>query len=86
VTEHLGDDHHLLERFRRNLDLQRRNAQSVAEADRAAFAAGEPIGTSVGRDPVDAVRLRGVPLIGPGCAGGAVRGTRPDQAILRLDG
>ena len=37
------------------------------------------------RDPVDAVRLRGVPVVGPGSAGGAIPGTRPDFAVLRSD-
>jgi hypothetical protein len=32
--------------------------------------------------PVDAISARGVPLIGPGSAGGAVVGTRPEQALL----
>jgi hypothetical protein len=38
------------------------------------------------RDPVDAVRLRGIPAIGGrDGVGGAIRGTRPDVAVLRLD-
>jgi hypothetical protein len=28
-------------------------------------------------DPTDALHLRGVPCVGPGCAGGAILGTRP---------
>ena len=37
------------------------------------------------RAPVDAVRARGVPIVGRGSTGGAIAGTRPDFAVLRLD-
>jgi hypothetical protein len=31
---------------------------------------------------VDAIAARGVPLVGPGCAGGVIRGTQPEQAVV----
>jgi hypothetical protein len=31
---------------------------------------------------VDAIAARGVPLVGPGCAGGAIFGTRPESALM----
>jgi hypothetical protein len=80
------DDHRLLPRFRQgSLALGRRNAEIVLEAELAAERAGRPIGKPAPHDPVDSIRLRGIPCVGPGTAGGAIRGTRPDHAIMRLD-
>jgi hypothetical protein len=83
----VDDGHRLLPRYREGtIALERRNALIVLEAELAADQAGKPIGKPALRDPVDAVRLRGIPCVGPGTAGGAIRGTRPDVAVLRLDG
>jgi hypothetical protein len=62
--------------------LERRNAVAVLEAETQALAAGEPIHSArwAPRDPVDGVRLRGIPAIGGrGSIGGAIPGTRPDR-------
>jgi hypothetical protein len=32
---------------------------------------------------VDAIALRGIPAVGPGSAGGAIFGTRPEQVVCR---
>jgi hypothetical protein len=32
-------------------------------------------------DPTDAIALRGVPVVGPGCSGGAIIGTRPGGGL-----
>jgi hypothetical protein len=34
-------------------------------------------------DPADAVALRGIPCVGPGTAGGAIRGRRPGDGLFR---
>lgn len=31
---------------------------------------------------MDAVSLRGLPAVGPGCAGGVIRGTQPESATV----
>jgi hypothetical protein len=74
----LGDDHHLLARYRQ---------QARVLADELERALNEGIDTSVRgtRDPVDGIRARGVPIVGPGSAGGAIRGTLPHREILKLD-
>jgi len=36
------------------------------------------------RDPVDALALRGVPVVGRGSVSGAIRGTQP-ESVLGLD-
>jgi hypothetical protein len=86
MARHLNrDDHHLLPRHREGpITLERLNAVAVLEAERAALAAGDRV-QATARDPVDAARLRGIPAVGPGTAGGAISGTRPDRAILSLD-
>ncbi len=33
-------------------------------------------------DPVDALALRGLPAVGPGCAGGVIRGTQPEASLM----
>jgi hypothetical protein len=83
----LVDGHHLLPRYREGtIALERRNALAVREAELAAEQAGKPIGRSAPHDPVDQARLRGIPAIGGrGSWGGAIPGTRPDVAVLRLD-
>jgi len=81
VAPPLGDEHHLLERYRRDREQAK---ILVREIDRA-IDEGKDISVRGTRDPVDAVRLRGIPCVGPGGVGGAIRGTRPDQAVLRLD-
>jgi len=83
VADHLGDDHHLLARYRRDVEQAK---ILMREIDRA-LDEGLDVSRSARatRDPVDAVRLRGIPCVGPGGVGGAIRGTRPDQAVLRLD-
>jgi hypothetical protein len=80
------DAHHLLPRVVEGpISAERANAARVLEAEREAHANGEQVEARWARDPVDAVRLRGIPAVGPGMAGGAIRGTRPDMAVLRLD-
>ena len=76
-----GDDHHLLERFRRN----QAQARILAHEVRRVFDEGVDTTQRATRDPVDAVRLRGIPAVGPNMAGGAIRGTRPDVEALKLD-
>ena len=72
-----GDDHHLLERFRRRHELL------VAQAKALAAEASNGNGRANGhvRDPVDAVRLCGIPAVGSGAAG-AVRGSIPHLSGL----
>jgi hypothetical protein len=79
-----GDDHHLLPRHREGpIVIERLNALAVLEAERQALEQGQDV--AVHRDPVDAIRLRGIPAVGPGSAGGAILGTRPDRAVLGID-
>jgi hypothetical protein len=33
--------------------------------------------------PADGISLRGIPALGPGWAGGAIRGTRPGDGLFR---
>lgn len=81
----VDDGHRLLPRYRQSsIALARRNALIVLDAEIAADQAGKPAKPAP-HDPVDAVRLRGIPCVGPGTAGGAIRGTRPDVAVLGLD-
>ena len=80
------DGHHLLPRYRQGtIAHERHNSLAVMDAEIAADQAGQRVGKPAARDPVDAVRLRGIPCVGPGTAGGAIRGTRPDIAVLGLD-
>ena len=68
-------------------DLEHHRNVSAALHHAATFAP-TPTGTHhvpIVTDPADAVRLRGIPAVGPGDAGGAIRGTRPDFEILKLD-
>jgi len=86
VAAPVDDGHRLLPRYRQSsIALARRNALIVLDAEIAADQAGQRVGKPAARDPVDAVRLRGIPCVGPGTAGGAIRGTRPDIAVLGLD-
>ena len=77
------DDHHLLARYRRG-ELPRWQHEAINAAIVARRDELRP-GRAGERDPVDAIRARGVPILGPGSAGGAIPGTRPDYAILKLD-
>jgi hypothetical protein len=57
------------------------NAQRIAKLAKE----GKPIERHVQRgfefaDPVD---LRGLPAVGRGCGGGAIRGTRPGDGLFR---
>jgi hypothetical protein len=74
-------------------ELERRSLideQATALA-RAAIAAAEAGGPDWAAPPrpgalaLDARALRGIPAIGRASMGGAIPGTRPDQAVLRLD-
>lgn len=76
------DDHHLLARFRREQEHARILIRELERASETGIDTSQR-GT---RDPVDALALRGIPAIGGrDGVGGAIRGTRPDQAVLRLD-
>jgi hypothetical protein len=75
----MGDDHHLLAKYRRH-ELERRQAEALVRGVDRAISEGR-----VRRAPVDAMRARGVPILGPGSAGGHIPGSRPDHEILRLD-
>ena len=80
-----ADDHHLLSRYRK-LEREAEQARILAREVRRAFDEGKDVTLSpAARDAVDGVRLRGIPAIGRGTAGGEIRGTRPDRAILNLD-
>ena len=65
-------------------ELEREQAAVVrAEVDRAVAEGKIVLRTNgVPHDPVDRVRARGVPIVGPGSAGGAIAGTRPDHAVF----
>jgi hypothetical protein len=81
MAAHLNGDHHLLKRYRR----EQEQAKVLIRETLRALDEGVDISVRGTRDPVDAVRLRGIPCLGRGTAGGAIRGTRPDIAVLRLD-
>jgi hypothetical protein len=86
LAGHLNSDlhHHLLPRHREGpIVLERRNGLRVLEAERRGVANGERV--HVSKLPGDPMALRGIPAVGPNMAGGAILGTRPDQAVLRLD-
>ena len=85
MAGHLNGDHHLLPRHREGpIHLERSNGLRVLEAERAALGNGERV-QATAHDAVDAIRARGVPIVGPGTACGAILGTRPDHAVLSLD-
>lgn len=75
----------ILARFERHqLEAQHAAALNKAIGDTS----DEQASTSV-REVTTAgneLRLRGIPVAGKGCGGGASRGTRPETEALRLDG
>ena len=82
----MSDDGHLLPRFRR-VELDHHEEWLSPEVDKALREAAEVelVAANPYALPLDAAALRGVPAIGPYSGGSAIRGTRPDHAIMRLD-
>jgi hypothetical protein len=69
----------------RNAELDARNARLLLELSREA-PDGVPMRPKPGSLPGDLQALRGLPAVGGrGSLGGAIRGTRPDGCIDRLD-
>jgi len=66
----------LASRFREN--------DQPAKVDRA-IQAGEAVQANPHASGGDALALRGLPVLVKGGCGGAVLGSRPDRAVLRLD-
>ena len=73
----LDDGHHLAWRLRRE---QEQTRILLDELDRA-LPEGRDLArkTTTARDPVDALALRGVPVVCHDGIGGEIRGTRPDR-------
>jgi hypothetical protein len=78
-----GDQHHLLPALRRRrleldqaailrLELERYDATNGN-----GHVNGAVNGAAIARDPVDAVRLRGIPVVGPSGVSGAIHGSLP---------
>jgi len=66
------------ERARLEIEQAKMLKEIIDEADDAqSLVRGRPM-TKTG----DPRQLRGVPIVGPGGFGGAILGTRPDQALL----
>ena len=78
----MSDRHHLLPRHRPPTELEQRQAAILERELNRVIAERQDNGV---RDPVDAVRLRGIPAVGRGGAGGHIAGTRPDYEVLKLD-
>jgi len=65
-----NDDHHLLARYRRNTQAARIITDATTETNKPITEAHHH------RDPVDAIRLRGIPCLAPG-TNSTIRGTAP---------
>jgi len=81
----IGDDHHLRAHLRRRRQLELEQADVLRrELDRISENGNGHVNGAV-HDPVDAIRLRGVPVVGGGAAG-AIRGSIPHlDAVENVD-
>ncbi len=71
-----------LPRFLETHEERQRHAQQLAKVVREAGGDVAEERKRFHADPVDALTLRGVPCVGPGCAGGVIRGTSPEGALM----